>query len=168
MGDVLYKRSFSLPYLRCLRPSEADYVLREVNEWICGNHLGGRSLAKSESVETGLLQAESSGRCYSACLPFRCEKFQRQANLQHKPSAPLSPILSPWPFAQWGMDMIGPFPLATGQRKFRILAIDYFTKSVEAEKIMERKAQNFVWKSIVCRFEVPRILVTDNEFDNSS
>lgn len=60
------------------------------------------------------------------------------------------------------MDMIGPFPLATGQRKFRILAIDYFTKSVEAEKIMERKAQNFVWKSIVCRFEVPRILVTDN------
>ncbi|KAF1856864.1 hypothetical protein Lal_00001586 [Lupinus albus] len=50
MGDVLYKRSFSLPYLRCLRPSEADYVLREVNEWICGNHLGGRSLAKSESA----------------------------------------------------------------------------------------------------------------------
>ena len=30
MGDVLYKRSFSLPYLQCLRPSEADYVLKEV------------------------------------------------------------------------------------------------------------------------------------------
>ena len=34
------------------------------------------------------------------------EKCQRQAKLQHKPSAPLSPILSPWTFAQCGMDMI--------------------------------------------------------------
>jgi hypothetical protein len=165
MGDVLYKRSFSLPYLRCLRPSEADYVLREVNEWICGNHLGGRSLAQ-KVLRQGYYRP--SHQEDATALVHRCEKFQRQANLQHKPSAPLSPILSPWPFAQWGMDMIGPFPLATGQRKFRILAIDYFTKSVEAEKIMERKAQNFVWKSIVCRFEVQRILVTDNEFDNSS
>ena len=37
--DKLYKRSFSLPLLRCLRPSEADYALREVHEEICGNHL---------------------------------------------------------------------------------------------------------------------------------
>ena len=167
MGDVLYKRSFSLPYLRCLRPSEADYVLREVHEWICGNHLGGRSLAQ-KVLRQGYYRP--SHQEDATALVHRCEKCQRQANLQHQPSAPLSPILSPWPFAQWGTDMIGPFPLATGQRKFRILAISYFTKSVEAEKIMERKAQNFVWKSIVCRFEVPRILVTDNgkQFDNSS
>jgi hypothetical protein len=162
MGDVLYKRSFSLPYLRCLRPSEADYVLREVDEWICGMTIFG-----AESVETGGYYRPSHQEDATA-LVHRCEKCQRQANLQHQPSAPLSPILSPWPFAQWGMDMIGPFPLATGQIKYRILAIDYFTKSVEAEKIMKRKAHNFVWKSIVCRFEVPRILVTDNEFDNSS
>ena len=42
--DVLYKRGFSYPYLRCLGNEEADYVMREVHEGICGNHLGSRSL----------------------------------------------------------------------------------------------------------------------------
>ena len=43
--DVLYKRGFSRPYLRCLSHDEVDYVMREVHEGICGNHLGARSLA---------------------------------------------------------------------------------------------------------------------------
>ena len=42
--DVLYKRGFSRPYLKCLVLEEAKYVMREVHEGICGNHLGARSL----------------------------------------------------------------------------------------------------------------------------
>ena len=42
--DVLYKRGFSRPYLRCLGNEEADYVMRELHEGICGNHSGSRSL----------------------------------------------------------------------------------------------------------------------------
>ena len=42
--DVLYKRGFSRPYLRCLGNDEADYVMREVHEGIYGNHSGSRSL----------------------------------------------------------------------------------------------------------------------------
>ena len=42
--DVLYKRGFSRPYLRCLGNEEADYVMREVHEGIYGNHSGSRSL----------------------------------------------------------------------------------------------------------------------------
>ena len=34
MKDVLYKRGFSRPYLRCLGPEEADYIMREVHEGI--------------------------------------------------------------------------------------------------------------------------------------
>ncbi|KAK2991305.1 hypothetical protein RJ640_024570 [Escallonia rubra] len=45
VDDVLYKRSFTLPYLRCLTPIEANYAMREVHEGICGQHLGGRALA---------------------------------------------------------------------------------------------------------------------------
>ena len=43
LNDVLYKRGFSQPYLRCLSPNEANYVLREVHEGACGNHLGAKS-----------------------------------------------------------------------------------------------------------------------------
>ena len=44
MDEVLYKRGFSQPYLRCLAPDEVNYVLREVNEGACSNHSGARSL----------------------------------------------------------------------------------------------------------------------------
>ena len=38
--DVLYKKGFSRSYLRCLSHDEVGYVMREVHEGICGNHLG--------------------------------------------------------------------------------------------------------------------------------
>ena len=41
----LYKRSYSLPLLRCLRPSETDFALWKVHEKICGSHVGARSLS---------------------------------------------------------------------------------------------------------------------------
>ena len=42
-NEKLYKIFFTLPLLKCLPPSEANYALREVHEGICGNHLGGRA-----------------------------------------------------------------------------------------------------------------------------
>ncbi|KAL0426583.1 UNVERIFIED_CONTAM: hypothetical protein Slati_2833100 [Sesamum latifolium] len=41
----------------------------------------------------------------------------------------------PCPFRQWGIDIVGPFPLAASQRKFLLVAVDYFTKWVEAEPL---------------------------------
>ncbi|XP_074376973.1 uncharacterized protein LOC141718488 [Apium graveolens] len=46
IDGILYKRSFIVPYLRCLRPDEARLVLEEVHEGICGQHLGGKALAQ--------------------------------------------------------------------------------------------------------------------------
>ena len=43
IDEVLYKRGFSQPYLRCLVPNVANYVLREVHEGAYGNHLGARA-----------------------------------------------------------------------------------------------------------------------------
>ena len=81
-------------------------------------------------------------------------------------------MMALWPFAQWGLDILGPFPVRTRQMKFLIVGIDYFTKWVEAETlagITQHNVKNFVWKSILCRFGVPRVLVSDNgrQFDNS-
>ncbi|XP_074377386.1 uncharacterized protein LOC141718914 [Apium graveolens] len=40
IDGILYKRSFIIPYLRCLRPNEARLALEEVHECICGQYLG--------------------------------------------------------------------------------------------------------------------------------
>ncbi|KAK3015957.1 hypothetical protein RJ639_007334 [Escallonia herrerae] len=71
------------------------------------------------------------------------------------------------------MDLLGPFPMASGQRRFGIVAIDYFTKWTEAESlatITSAKCEDFFWKNIICHFGVPRALVVDNEkqFDNNN
>ena len=74
-------------------------------------------------------------------------------------------ITSPWPFAQWGIDIVGLLPLGKGQVKFLLVAIDYFTKLVEVETlatIMEARIQNFVWKNIICRFGIPLTIISDN------
>ena len=42
---TLYKRGFSTPILKCVGKEDANYVLREVHEGICGNHIGTRTLA---------------------------------------------------------------------------------------------------------------------------
>ncbi|MCI96328.1 gypsy retrotransposon integrase-like protein, partial [Trifolium medium] len=49
------------------------------------------------------------------------------------PPVKLKMLSSPWPFAWWGMDHLGPFPTAPGQNRYLIVAVDYFTKWIEAE-----------------------------------
>ena len=55
----------------------------------------------------------------------------------HQPIGNVNPIISPWPFAQWGLDIIGPFPQVTGNRRFVLVAMDYFTIWVEGKALDE-------------------------------
>ena len=82
-------------------------------------------------------------------------------------------MTAPWPFVQWGLDIIGPFPITARQLKFLIVGIDCFTKWVEAEAlttIIEKNVRSFVWRYIICRYGILRVLVLDNgkQFDNDS
>ena len=77
----------------------------------------------------------------------------------------MTPVSSQWPFSQWGIDIVGPFPKGKGQTKYAVVAIDYFTKWAEAEALVTittLQIQNFVWKNIICRFGLPKVLITDN------
>ena len=44
LNGILYKRGFSQPYLKCVKPDDARYILSEVHKGICGDHLGARAL----------------------------------------------------------------------------------------------------------------------------
>ena len=68
---------------------------------------------------------------------------------------------------------MGPFLTAVQQLNFLVVDIDYFTKWVEVEAlatITEKNIRSFVWRCIICRFGIPRVLVLDNgkRFDNDS
>ena len=169
INEVLYKRGFSQPYLRCLAPDESNYVLREVHDGACGNHSGVRALIH-KVVCAGyywpIIQANA--KAYVKV----CDQCQHFNNVPRQSPEYLTLMMASWPFAQWGLDILGPLPLGTRQMKFLVVRIDYFTKWVEAKplaKITQQNVKNFVWKNIICRFGVPRILISDNEqqFDNA-
>ena len=78
---------------------------------------------------------------------------------------------NPWPFAQWGLDIVGPFPKAAGNKRYLLVDTNYFTKWVEAEplaNIRDADAKRFFWRNIITRFGVPRILISDNGFQFDS
>ena len=107
--DILYKRSFSHPYLRCLGPEEADYVMRKVHERICRNHSGLRSLVhKLIRVGYYWLTMQKNAQAYVKAY----DKCQRFSNIIRQSTEELTRMMTPWPFAQWGLDIMGPFPIA--------------------------------------------------------
>ena len=68
---------------------------------------------------------------------------------------------------------MGPFPTRVRQLKFLVAGINYFTKWVKAEAlatITEKNILSFVWRNIICRFEIPKVHISDNgkQFDNSA
>ncbi|KAL0313456.1 UNVERIFIED_CONTAM: Gag-Pol polyprotein [Sesamum radiatum] len=162
IGDELYKRTVNGPLLKYLDKERAEYVLREIHEGSCGNHSGGRSLAQKVTRQGYFWPSLVKDATEFA---KKCESFQRYAALIHSPATPMEPVRIACRFDQWGIDIVGPFPPAIAQKKFIIVAVEYFTKWVEAEavaKISEMEVINFIWKNIVCRFGIPRVLISDN------
>ena len=156
------------PYLKCFDEEEAKYILEEIHEGICGDHAAPKSLV-SKVIRTGYfwptLQVDARE------LVKKCDKCQKFRNVQCLPTERLTTIASLWPFTQWGIDIIGPLPRGKRQVKFLSIAIDYFTKWVKAKAlstIIEVKIQGFIWKNIICRFGIPRMIVSDNglQFDS--
>ena len=103
----------------------------------------------------------------------KCDQCQRFTPNIHQLGGVLNPFSSPWPFAQWGLDILGPFPKTLGNKKYLLVCTDYFTKWVEAKllaNIRDVDVKRFIWKNIVTRFGVPYVLISDNglQFDSKA
>ncbi|XP_072084713.1 uncharacterized protein [Arachis hypogaea] len=156
------RRGYSRPLLKCLDRTEADLVLSEAHEGICGIHCGARSLAQ-KVLRAGFywptIWDDSRQKVRT------CDKCQKHSPMINVPAEQLHQSEVSWPFNRWGIDILGPFPTAPRQMKYLVVAIDYFSKWIEAHplaKITSSQMISFVWKSIICRFGVPGHIITDN------
>ncbi|XP_073120001.1 uncharacterized protein [Henckelia pumila] len=111
IDHILFKRSFSQPLLKFLGPDEANYVLREIHEGSCGSHLGSLALAR-KALLAGFFWPTM--RKDSSDLVNSCYNCLRRANLQWRPAEYMKAVVVACPFDQWGMDIVGPFPVSTG------------------------------------------------------
>ena len=168
VNGQLFKWSLDGPYLKCLTTEQGKYVLAELHEGICGNHPSGRTLAhRAHSQE----YYWPTMRFDAADYVRKCDRCQLQAPVMRSSTEDLISITSPWPFAQWGIDIVGQFPTAPAQKKLLLVATDYFSKWIKAEafaSIKDKDVTQFIWKNIVCRFGIPRSIVSNNgpQFDS--
>jgi len=154
VDGILFRHGFTHPILTCVSGDKCTRIMAELHEGICGSHVGGRSLA-SKVVCAGFYWPTVREDCVRYAQ--RCKQCQMHADWHRAPPEELRSIYSPWPFHTWGIDILGPFPLAIRQMKYLIVTIEYFTKWIEAEPVAQitaHKVQHFVWKNIVCRFGV--------------
>ena len=96
LNDTLYKRGFSMPYLKCVDEEEVKYILEEIHEGVCKDHEGPRSLV-SKVIKTGYFwpTLQKDAREFVK----RCDKCQRFGNVPHLPTEKLTSIAPLWPFA---------------------------------------------------------------------
>ena len=159
----LYKCSFSGPYLLCVHPEAMELLLEELHEVICGSHTGGRFLCH-RAVTQGYWWPNMQREVQEYVK--KCDQCQKFAPNIHQLGRFLNPLSNPWPFAQWGLDIVGPFPKAAGNKRWLLVSTDYFTKWVEAKplaNIKDMDAKRFFWKNIVTQFGIPHTLISDNE-----
>ncbi|RVW14953.1 hypothetical protein CK203_109381 [Vitis vinifera] len=168
IGGYLYKRSFTGPYLQCLSHSEAQYVLAELHEGICGNHSEGRSLAhKAHSQGYYWPTMKKDAAAYVKKMVIN---VQRYASYSTYAIRNIKANIRPMALRAMGHGHSGPSS-APAQKKFLLVATDYFCKWVEAEayaSIKDKDVTKFVWKNIVCRFGIPQTIIADNgpQFDS--
>nr|GEU59427.1 reverse transcriptase domain-containing protein [Tanacetum cinerariifolium] len=107
------------------RPLQANYILREIHKGSCIMHAGTRSVVtKALRISYYWPTMHKDTRT----LIRACQDCQVHKPVPRNPQQKLTPIVSPWSFYKWGIDIAEPFLEGHGKVKFLIVAIDYFTK----------------------------------------
>ncbi|XP_074288205.1 uncharacterized protein LOC141613371 [Silene latifolia] len=157
------------PCLRCLSKMEADTVFHDVHSEECGNYAGGQSLS-NKILRHGYFWPTM--RADAVNHAKRCDSCQKAAPAIYQPVQPMHPIISPWPFMMWGMDIVGKLPRAPGNRVYMLVMTDYFSKWIEAEAMTEVKEHNTEgfcsrW-NITLRKSAPRYPQTNGQAESGN
>ncbi|XP_030464918.1 uncharacterized protein LOC115684321 [Syzygium oleosum] len=162
-GNALYKRSFDSILLKCVNAKEANQLMREIHEGECGPPMNGHLLARKIMRLCYFWMAMEAD--YIRHVRY-CHRYQIHADKINVPPNELRQMSESWPFSMWGIDMIGPInPKASNGHHFILVAIDYFTKWIEANSYANVTAKNvakFICRDIIARYGVPEAIITDN------
>nr|XP_027188669.1 uncharacterized protein LOC101504764 [Cicer arietinum] len=128
--NILYKRNHDMVLLRRVDVNEAKEILQDIHDGSSGIHMNGHAMSR-KILRAGYYWLTLEKDCYNYVK--KCYKCQIYADNIHAQPVPLNTLLAPWPFSMWGIDVIGMIePKASNGHRFILVAIDYFTKWVEA------------------------------------
>jgi hypothetical protein len=160
IGGQLYKRSTSGVFMKCISQVDGIEILREIHEGECG-YPAARSLV-AKAFHHGFYWP--TAKADADRIVELCQGCQMYSKQTHMPATTLHTIPITWPFAVWGLDMVGLLKTSPSGFTHLLVAVDKFMKWVEAKPIRKlhgKTALKFV-KDIVLRFGIPHSIITDN------
>jgi len=160
--DELYDRTIHGVLLKCLGDEEAKSLMGEIHEGVCGAHQSAFKM-KWMIRRNGYYWSTILEDCFKY---FKgCQGCQKFGNVQRAPASAMNPIIKPWPFRGWAIDLIGQiYPPSSKVHRFILVATDYSTKWVEAiplKKVTSADMIDFVKEHIIYRFGIPQTITTD-------
>jgi hypothetical protein len=136
-------------------------LLLDIHQGECGHHASARAIiAKAFRHGFYWLSAyDDAKKIVKTCNG--CQYFRA---LKHTLSSALKTIPITWPFAVWCLDMMGPFKTSTGGYTHLLVAVNKFTKWVEAKPVSHWEGEAVVkfFTDIIIRYGVPHNIITDN------
>jgi Integrase zinc binding domain/Integrase core domain len=164
-GDILYRKKGTLS-LPVIREGHTKEFLGAAHDLSISGHMGQRNTyyRLQDAVWWPGIQ-EDVVRYVKSC--DTCQKRKKNKEIPE----PSSATIQPEPFYHIGIDVMGPLPVTTTNKRYIILAIDFFTKYVEGVAVEEADAQTvtkFIHSDIICRHGVPKEITSDRgtEFCN--
>jgi hypothetical protein len=130
--EELYKTSVTRPLLHCLSKEEGKDLLTHIHAGVCGGHIGVRALA-AKVFRQGFYWpsiVDDAAKLVKTCQA--CQKFSPNTQALSQPTQLITPS---WPLQRCGIDIVGPLAIAQGNYKFTVVAIEYFTKWIEAKPL---------------------------------
>jgi transposase InsO family protein len=157
----LYKRAASGVLQRCVPIPQGCELLRDIHAGVCGHHAAPHTLVGNvfrQGFYWPNMVADASE------IVRTCEGCQFYARKSNLPANVLQTIPVTWPFAVWGLDIVGPLRKAPGGFTHLLVAIDKFSKWFEVRPITNLRAEQAVtfFTDIVYCFGVPNSIITDN------
>jgi transposase InsO family protein len=157
----MYKRVASGVLQRCVPIPQGRELLRDIHVGVCGHHAAPRTLVGNAFHQGFYWPTAVADASEIVCTCEGCKFYARKTNL---PAHVLQTIPVTWPFAVWGLDIVGPLRKAPGGYTHLLVAIDKFSNWVEVRPITNLRAEQGVtfFTDIIYRFVLPNSIITDN------
>jgi hypothetical protein len=141
----LYRTGVCAPLLKCISVTEGKQLLHEIHSGMCSHHLGTRALVQ-KAFRQGFYWPSVVADAHD--IVRHCLECQRHAPYSKFASNEIQLLPPVWPFARWGIDIVGPLPTAPGNYTHAVVAVEYFSKWVEAKPLLSITSatiQKFFW-----------------------